>query len=57
MSAKGGERPPEPLSLREREGPAAKRWEGEWFHRQPANPKTFNLVFDALEEARHAYPS
>ena len=32
------------LSLREREGPAAKRWEGERFHRPQENPSSFRCA-------------
>jgi hypothetical protein len=43
-----------PLSHREREGPAAKRWEGERFHRQPENPDSFRCaVSQANPSCRH----
>jgi hypothetical protein len=39
-----------PLSHREREGPAAKRWEGERFHRQPENLGSFRCAL--FEESK-----
>jgi hypothetical protein len=46
----------ESLSHGEREGPAAKRWEGERFHRLPENRDSLRcMAFEALPSLRHGH--